>query len=194
MSTRRTLILVGALVVGAVAALLIFRYVGGIEERAQGETQMVSVVIAKMAGTESTAKTRSARLMTTSARNSSDAARCGGSTHRPSAATIVAPSPNAPAQRAQADNQRAVAPHSRRSGALMRRPSRWTTTASDRPAARPSSTRRRGWPADARGGSVAGHRPRPWPARCAPASRPLRPRCVRSPARRPPAPRRGSRP
>ncbi|MBK6671688.1 MAG: Flp pilus assembly protein CpaB [Actinobacteria bacterium] len=37
----------GALVVGAVAALLIFRYVGGIEERAQGETQMVSVVIAK---------------------------------------------------------------------------------------------------------------------------------------------------
>lgn len=33
--------------VGAVAALLIFRYVGGIEERAQGETQMVSVVIAK---------------------------------------------------------------------------------------------------------------------------------------------------
>ncbi|MFN8052029.1 MAG: Flp pilus assembly protein CpaB [Acidimicrobiales bacterium] len=47
MSSRRTLILIGALVAGAVAALLIFQYVGGIEEKAQGDAQMVSVVIAK---------------------------------------------------------------------------------------------------------------------------------------------------
>lgn len=47
MSSRRTLILVGALVAGAVAALLIFQYVGGIEEKAQGDAQVVSVVIAK---------------------------------------------------------------------------------------------------------------------------------------------------
>ena len=46
-SSRRTLILVGALVTGAIAALLIFKYVGGIEEKAQGDAQMVSVVIAK---------------------------------------------------------------------------------------------------------------------------------------------------
>lgn len=47
MSSRRTLILIGALVTGAIAALLIFNYVGGIEEKAQGDAQMVSVVIAK---------------------------------------------------------------------------------------------------------------------------------------------------
>ena len=47
MSSRRTLILIGALVAGAVAALLIFQYVGGIEEKAQGDAQMVDVVIAK---------------------------------------------------------------------------------------------------------------------------------------------------
>lgn len=47
MSSRRTLILIGALVTGAIAALLIFQYVGGIEEKAQGDAQMVSVVIAK---------------------------------------------------------------------------------------------------------------------------------------------------
>src|SRR4029077_7218144 len=46
-SSRRTLILIGALVAGAVAALLIFQYVGGIEEKAQGDAQMVDVVIAK---------------------------------------------------------------------------------------------------------------------------------------------------
>jgi len=46
-SSRRTLILIGALVTGAIAALLIFKYVGGIEEKAQGDAQMVSVVIAK---------------------------------------------------------------------------------------------------------------------------------------------------
>ena len=38
-------------------------------------TMKVSVVIAKIAGTESTANTRSARLMTTSARNKGVAAR-----------------------------------------------------------------------------------------------------------------------
>ena len=47
MSSRRTLILIGALVAGAVAALLIFQYVGGIKEKAQGDAQMVNVVIAK---------------------------------------------------------------------------------------------------------------------------------------------------
>lgn len=46
MSSRRTLILIGALVVGAIAALLIFNYVGSIEEKAQGDAQLVSVVIA----------------------------------------------------------------------------------------------------------------------------------------------------
>lgn len=46
MSSRRTLILIGALVTGAIAALLIFQYVGGIEEKAQGNAQLVSVVIA----------------------------------------------------------------------------------------------------------------------------------------------------
>lgn len=47
MSSRRTLILIGALVAGAIAALLIFQYVGGIEEKAQGDAQMVNVVIVK---------------------------------------------------------------------------------------------------------------------------------------------------
>ncbi len=47
MSSRRTLILIAALVVGAIAALLIFSYVGGIEKKVEGDTQLVSVVIAK---------------------------------------------------------------------------------------------------------------------------------------------------
>ena len=47
MGSRRTLILIGALAVGALAALLIFQYVGGIEEKAQSDAQMVTVVIAK---------------------------------------------------------------------------------------------------------------------------------------------------
>lgn len=47
MSSRRTLILIGALVTGLISALLIYKYVGGIEEKAQGDAQMVSVVIAK---------------------------------------------------------------------------------------------------------------------------------------------------
>ncbi len=45
MSSRRTLILVGAIAVGAIAALLIIKYVNGIEERAKGDTAMVQVVV-----------------------------------------------------------------------------------------------------------------------------------------------------
>lgn len=52
--SRRTLILVGALVIGAIAAVLIFQYVGGIEEKAQGDVQMVNVVIAKAPITKGT--------------------------------------------------------------------------------------------------------------------------------------------
>jgi len=51
-SSRRTLILVSALAVGAIAALLIFQYVGGIEDKAQGDAQMVSVAIVKGAVTK----------------------------------------------------------------------------------------------------------------------------------------------
>lgn len=47
MSSRRTLILVGALIAGALAALLIVRYVSGIEDRAAGDNEVVSVVVAK---------------------------------------------------------------------------------------------------------------------------------------------------
>ncbi|MEZ5322367.1 MAG: Flp pilus assembly protein CpaB [Microthrixaceae bacterium] len=47
MNSRRTIILVGALVAGVLAALLLFQYVGGIEDRANGDAQMVSVVVAK---------------------------------------------------------------------------------------------------------------------------------------------------
>ncbi|MEI2653074.1 MAG: hypothetical protein V9G12_13170, partial [Microthrixaceae bacterium] len=47
MSSRRTLILIGALVTGLISALLIYKYVGGIEEKAQGDAQLVNVVIAK---------------------------------------------------------------------------------------------------------------------------------------------------
>lgn len=47
MGSRRTLILIGALLAGAIAALLIFQYVGGIEDKAQGDAQLVDVVIAK---------------------------------------------------------------------------------------------------------------------------------------------------
>lgn len=46
MSSRRTLILVGAIVVGAVAALMILRYVGSVEDKASSDGQMVQVVIA----------------------------------------------------------------------------------------------------------------------------------------------------
>ena len=46
MSSRRTLILVGAIVVGAIAALLILRYVGSIEDKANTDNQLVPVVVA----------------------------------------------------------------------------------------------------------------------------------------------------
>lgn len=45
MSSRRTLILVGAIAVGAIAALLILRYVSGIEDKANRDNQLVPVVI-----------------------------------------------------------------------------------------------------------------------------------------------------
>lgn len=46
MSSRRTLILVGAIVVGAIAALMILRYVGSVEDKAASDGQMVQVVVA----------------------------------------------------------------------------------------------------------------------------------------------------
>ncbi len=46
MSSRRTLILVGAIVVGAIAALLILQYVNGIEDKANTDNQLVPVVVA----------------------------------------------------------------------------------------------------------------------------------------------------
>lgn len=45
MSSRRTLILIGAIVMGALAALMIFNYVGSIEDEAKGDSQRVSVVV-----------------------------------------------------------------------------------------------------------------------------------------------------
>ena len=45
MSSRRTLILVGAIVVGALAALLILKYVSGIENKANSDTQLTSVLV-----------------------------------------------------------------------------------------------------------------------------------------------------
>ena len=46
MSQRRTLILIGALVLGVVAAGLIFQYVGGVEDKAAGSAQTVQVLVA----------------------------------------------------------------------------------------------------------------------------------------------------
>lgn len=45
MGSRRTLILVGAILVGAIAGLLVMNYVGGVEERANGENALVQVVV-----------------------------------------------------------------------------------------------------------------------------------------------------
>ncbi|KAA0234461.1 MAG: hypothetical protein JJLCMIEE_02622 [Acidimicrobiales bacterium] len=45
MSSRRTLILIGAIAVGAVAAFLIFRYISGIEDRALGDNELEMVVV-----------------------------------------------------------------------------------------------------------------------------------------------------
>ena len=44
MSSRRTLILIAAIAVGALAAFAIFNYVGGIEDRANEDVQRVSVI------------------------------------------------------------------------------------------------------------------------------------------------------
>lgn len=45
MGSRRTLILIAAIAVGAMAAFLIWNYVGGIEERAEGDAQRVQVFV-----------------------------------------------------------------------------------------------------------------------------------------------------
>ena len=47
MSSRRTLILVGAILIGVVAALLIYNYVQGINNRANNNAKLVSVFVAK---------------------------------------------------------------------------------------------------------------------------------------------------
>ncbi len=46
-SSRRTLILVGAIVVGVIAALLIYNYVQGIDERAHNNAKLADVYVAK---------------------------------------------------------------------------------------------------------------------------------------------------
>ena len=47
MSSRRTLILVGAMVIGVIAALLIYNYVQGIDDRANKNAKLVDVFVAK---------------------------------------------------------------------------------------------------------------------------------------------------
>lgn len=47
MGSRRTLILIAAIAVGAIASFLIWNYVGGIEERAEGDAQRVKVFVVK---------------------------------------------------------------------------------------------------------------------------------------------------
>lgn len=47
MSSRRTLILLGAIIVGVIAALLLFNYVKGIEDRANDNAKRVDVFVAK---------------------------------------------------------------------------------------------------------------------------------------------------
>ena len=47
MSSRRTLILVGAIVIGVIAALLIWNYVQGIDSRANNNAKLVDVYVAK---------------------------------------------------------------------------------------------------------------------------------------------------
>ena len=50
MSSRRTLILVGAIAVGAIAALLIVNYVGSVQDKANTASQLVPVVVVKGTG------------------------------------------------------------------------------------------------------------------------------------------------
>ena len=45
MSSRRTLILLGAIAVGVIAALLLFNYVQGIEDRANNNAKRVDVYV-----------------------------------------------------------------------------------------------------------------------------------------------------
>jgi Flp pilus assembly protein CpaB len=45
-SSRRTLILVGAIAIAAIAALMIFKYVGSVEDKASADNQLVPVVVA----------------------------------------------------------------------------------------------------------------------------------------------------
>ena len=47
MSSRRTLILVGAILIGVIAALLIYNYVQGIDDRANNNAKLVTVYVAK---------------------------------------------------------------------------------------------------------------------------------------------------
>lgn len=47
MSSRRTLILIGSIVMGALAAFMIFNYVSSKEDEAKGSSQRVSVVVVK---------------------------------------------------------------------------------------------------------------------------------------------------
>ncbi len=47
MSSRRTLILVGAILIGVIAALLIYNYVQGINNRANDNAKLVTVYVAK---------------------------------------------------------------------------------------------------------------------------------------------------
>ncbi len=47
MSSRRTLILVGAILIGVIAALLIYNYVQGINNRANNDAKLVTVYVAK---------------------------------------------------------------------------------------------------------------------------------------------------
>ncbi len=55
MSSRRTLILVGAILIGVIAALLIYNYVQGINRRANNNAKLVTVYVAKSDITKGTA-------------------------------------------------------------------------------------------------------------------------------------------
>jgi pilus assembly protein CpaB len=46
-SSRRTLILVAAIAIGAVASFLVWNYVGGVQDRAYGDAEMVEVIVVK---------------------------------------------------------------------------------------------------------------------------------------------------
>ena len=54
MGSRRTLILVAAIVIGAVAAVLVWSYVGGIQDKAYGNAKKVKVFVVKSTVTKGT--------------------------------------------------------------------------------------------------------------------------------------------